>query len=315
MNCSDKHSKRIKLSSNKFMINRIKTLTNREWLQTLVDPRVTFVVERFGHTRVSREWRLCNRRIPQHYLTFVTAGMNRVKLDDEEASFPPESLLFIRAGYPHSMHPAQPHRGHTFYHLRFELIHKEGTIFIPETPYCFLPDASELRSTITACWQLYNQPLSDAIDHLQFRTGIALILCSLFRTGLTSFDVFHNLNSPRLLSLAQREVIENYFHHHLHAPITPAQLAKAVGLNADYFTRLFRNTYGLPPRLWITRRRLEHAAFLLVETTLRIGEIAERIGYRDIYQFSSMFRKIYGCSPSRYRRKMNSNSPLFPDAP
>jgi len=36
---------------------------------------------------------------------------------------------------------------------------------------------------------------------------------------------------------------------------------------------------------------------------MRIGEIADAVGYRDIYYFSLTFKKVTGLSPSQYRKK------------
>ena len=41
----------------------------------------------------------------------------------------------------------------------------------------------------------------------------------------------------------------------------------------------------------------------LTEVDARPGEIAEAVGYPDIFQFSKQFKKSFGLSPSEYRKQ------------
>ena len=43
------------------------------------------------------------------------------------------------------------------------------------------------------------------------------------------------------------------------------------------------------------------AMHLLRERRLRVSEVAERVGYRDIAYFSSTFKKFTGSSPTEYQ--------------
>jgi AraC-like DNA-binding protein len=49
-------------------------------------------------------------------------------------------------------------------------------------------------------------------------------------------------------------------------------------------------------------RRLQQALQLLVETELRLSEIANTTGFADQSHFSRQFRKYIGVAPSTYRR-------------
>jgi AraC-like DNA-binding protein len=42
----------------------------------------------------------------------------------------------------------------------------------------------------------------------------------------------------------------------------------------------------------------------LESSEMRIGEIADRLGYRDIYFFSRQFKGFYGMSPVAYRQRL-----------
>ena len=81
------------------------------------------------------------------------------------------------------------------------------------------------------------------------------------------------------------------------------EAAQRVGLSADYFSRLFASEIGESFRAYAVRVRLERALLLLEETGMGVGEIAESLGYRDVYLFSRQFRAAFGFPPSQVRKK------------
>jgi AraC-like DNA-binding protein len=83
-----------------------------------------------------------------------------------------------------------------------------------------------------------------------------------------------------------------------------ADLARAASLSVSHFSHLFRKSFGVPPAAYLRQQRLQHAARLLGDRSLRIGEIARRTGYTDIYHFSRMFRRHFGTSPTAMRRRL-----------
>ncbi|MDD6735853.1 MAG: AraC family transcriptional regulator [Clostridiales bacterium] len=48
---------------------------------------------------------------------------------------------------------------------------------------------------------------------------------------------------------------------------------------------------------------MERAKLLLSDTSVKIGEIAELLGYEDSFYFSNVFKKHTGLSPRSYRTK------------
>ena len=73
-------------------------------------------------------------------------------------------------------------------------------------------------------------------------------------------------------------------------------------LSSDYFSRAFRATVGQPPRTWLAEQRIQSAAAWLRESDLNVSEIADAMGYSDVFLFSQQFKKYVGVSPSTYRR-------------
>ena len=91
--------------------------------------------------------------------------------------------------------------------------------------------------------------------------------------------------------------------------VTLADAARYVHMNPSYLSQLFKHEMNVNFVDYVTNLRITEAKRLLTSTTLRISEIACRLGYNDIAYFSNMFRKIIGTSPSEYRK---TNSKLKP---
>lgn len=52
---------------------------------------------------------------------------------------------------------------------------------------------------------------------------------------------------------------------------------------------------------YITHIRMRAAASQLLQTSQKVYQVAENVGYRDVKYFIRLFRKEYGTSPDEYR--------------
>lgn len=78
-------------------------------------------------------------------------------------------------------------------------------------------------------------------------------------------------------------------------------IAKTVNVSANYFSAVFSQEIGETFIEYLTKKRMEKAQQLLRQTSMRSGEIAFQVGYRDPRYFSFIFRKTVGCTPRDYR--------------
>ena len=87
-------------------------------------------------------------------------------------------------------------------------------------------------------------------------------------------------------------------------PITLEQLAQSVHMNRNYFSTLFTKLMGCTVSDYLMRRRLKHAATLLLTTDSSILSTAMDSGFRNVSYFNRAFRRQFGLSPGRYRRQV-----------
>ncbi|MBE7041889.1 MAG: helix-turn-helix domain-containing protein [Ruminococcaceae bacterium] len=80
-----------------------------------------------------------------------------------------------------------------------------------------------------------------------------------------------------------------------------SELSAKCGIAPKYFRTLFRKMYGITPTQYIIELRLNAAAELLSEGILSVGEVAEAVGFSDVYYFSKLFKKHFLSSPKNYK--------------
>ena len=84
--------------------------------------------------------------------------------------------------------------------------------------------------------------------------------------------------------------------------VTIKELTGILKCSPVQLHRLFVQKFNLSPGEYILKRRLEHAANLLL-SNLAIQRIAEECGFHTQQGFYGAFRKIYGCTPGEYRKR------------
>jgi AraC-like DNA-binding protein len=87
--------------------------------------------------------------------------------------------------------------------------------------------------------------------------------------------------------------------------LTLEQLARASGLSAFHFNRLFHRVVGLSPHQYLLRCRLRHAHALLSAAGERrsLADVAAECGFFDQAHLARHFRRAYGVSPGQFQRR------------
>lgn len=90
--------------------------------------------------------------------------------------------------------------------------------------------------------------------------------------------------------------------------LTVSDIAKEVYVSPYYLCRLFRKVLSESVMEHLTRIRIDHAKRLLECTSLRMDEIARRVGLNDSAHFCKVFKRTTGMSPAHYRRQFRGGS-------
>ena len=84
--------------------------------------------------------------------------------------------------------------------------------------------------------------------------------------------------------------------------VTVQEIADQLGISRAYLRNLFYESEQCSPQEYLMRLRMERAEFLLHQP-FSVTEVAGAVGYQDVLQFSRIFVKYHGVSPTEYRRR------------
>ena len=108
-----------------------------------------------------------------------------------------------------------------------------------------------------------------------------------------------------LATHTQFSAVFEHLENHLGADLRLATLAEIHGVSQAAFTMAFSRSIGISPKEYLTRRLNQKALEWVINTDLRMKEIAEKMRFSDEYYFSRFFQKLNGSPPSRYRQNFS----------
>lgn len=95
------------------------------------------------------------------------------------------------------------------------------------------------------------------------------------------------------------QYLENYYHEDIFLEL----VADRMHITTSYLSTYFKGKTGVNFKDYLTNLRMAKAKELLLETDLKIQDIAMRVGYQNRNPFIRMFRKHTGVSPRDYRKQ------------
>ena len=137
-----------------------------------------------------------------------------------------------------------------------------------------------------------NQSVIDALANVLF----IYILRHALNLGLIERGILYALQDKRLNGVLVKLLQSPSQDWHVE------QLAELAAMSRANFIRVFRQQVGMSPGKFLTKVRLDLAAFLLKQTQRTVLAIALEVGYQSEAHFSKAFKQSYALSPSQYRK-------------
>lgn len=160
----------------------------------------------------------------------------------------------------------------------------------------------ELQNICSRCADILGdqQKLSAMLDELQvfdmkFIESAAQLMAGCLHSVLLE-DAFRLHDDPTWMR------IDHYIDNNLHTALKLETIAEKTFVSPSTVSHKVKRVTGKSVGEIILSRRMEQARKYLVQTDIKIGEIAAMVGIPDYNYFSRIFRKSYGCSPSKYRK-------------
>ena len=108
-----------------------------------------------------------------------------------------------------------------------------------------------------------------------------------------------------LIADAKKILVDN-----IQSNITIPELSRRVGVNTTKLKQGFKKVYGCTINEYVRNKKLSLAKELVLEGSLSVKQIAEKVGYRNYAYFASRFKERYGALPSEYMRRIQHKIPI-----
>lgn len=115
---------------------------------------------------------------------------------------------------------------------------------------------------------------------------------------------YSNMDVPFSSNATIIDDILYYINHNYRENLKLETIAPLFGYNSSYLGKIFTREVGETFNSYLDRIRIERSQELLRDRTLKVYEIAEKVGYKNVDYFHKKFKKLVGESPAEYRKKL-----------
>ncbi|MDF2720931.1 MAG: AraC family transcriptional regulator [Paenibacillus sp.] len=117
-------------------------------------------------------------------------------------------------------------------------------------------------------------------------------------------------DSQNMLAVSDSAAIERlqpvleHIDAHLSEPISLMDISKRFNFNYHYFMKLFKKTMGMSFTEYVQYKRIKKAERLMLSEQTTGTEVSEAVGFATPAQFYKLFKRLNGCSPKEFVKKM-----------
>lgn len=99
----------------------------------------------------------------------------------------------------------------------------------------------------------------------------------------------------------------NYIDNNFERDISLSDISKHVFLSSSYFARIFKEEMGISPINYLLHVRINRSKELLRDTSLKIIDVAQNVGFSNQQRFNEIFKKYTKVTPLVYRKLEKSD--------
>ncbi len=92
--------------------------------------------------------------------------------------------------------------------------------------------------------------------------------------------------------------------HFCDESINYEEAASRCHISYSYFRRLFVKHFDVSPAKYVYNKKIDYAKELLSTNNFNVNEVANMVGFKDIYYFSAAFKRSTGKSPKNFAKSL-----------
>lgn len=219
-------------------------------------------------------------------IVYVVDGKLEVTISQEKKTYHSGEIFVINRGLLHSI----------------EFIHENNHI------YTYLLNTKVFSSFNIDISNLDFLSPKDLDIFLQFSNYPTLLP---IQKHIAMYQVYDELlkNSVKIESSRKKnrkiDEVMTYINAHYNEEIQLIDIAEHFHFHPNYLSRLFKEETSLSLYNYLQRVRMKHAYQDVLYTSNHLLDIAYQHGFTNIKSFNRLFKELYGCTPSHYRKLRN----------
>ena len=183
-----------------------------------------------------------------------------------------------------------------YFFIHYDYLDNNGKIIVPDRDiipaFSSKPDDFNLLYELASrCMMAFRRP--GAMDEAE--AWLKTILVSLIEQKRLMKGALSE-NAIRINELCL------YVKEHINRKWKLEDMAARVNLSPGHFAVIFKRCMNQSPGDWVINCRVNRAKTLLRYSPKTVSEIADKLGYCDIFAFSKQFKQITGMTPKQYQR-------------
>ncbi len=257
----------------------------------------------FDKSACGDQW-MWKRTLDDYDIWYVLSGEGEIYINGTRYKAEAGTCCILRPGDQVEAYHNPKHR-FTLIYYHFSITDEHGNDMPPSSCNTYLPPRhTVIKEPKNRYWmEQYLHSLLEYSDQVDcFSKEMVELLLKLILALL-----HHSREAKKQPSHSHRHLMRKIALHieqNISKPICRKDIAQLVALSPRYASRLFKEYSGYSIKEYIKHTRLNKARALLIETNQTVTQIAESLGYTDIYFFSNQFKQHYGVSPLNYRKHM-----------
>lgn len=150
-------------------------------------------------------------------------------------------------------------------------------------------------------YETFSNKLTDPYYQFKLNAIINDIVYLLYKYFYQEFFIKKDITSKRYQERCQ--LIVQYIDEHFQEELSLQYVATLFGISKEHLARTFKDYIGITFKNYLTKIRMDHAFKMLVGTDLTLTQISLDSGFSDCRSFIQNFKKVYGTTPLKYRKK------------
>ncbi len=257
---------------------------------------------------------------PMHWhreleLVYTLNGTAHIVVDGTSYSLPKRRLLVVEENRLHSTHTERNSSMYLCIHVSRKRLMEYFPEFETRWIHCIPAEIPEDKfpKYIDICRRLEEMTRHYMMNDMAFAMDADGIILQVMASLIRDFSMQQVADAAVVPteSIDRAKAIMEYVAKNYASPISLADGAEVLGLGREYFARFFKKTMGISFIQYVNEIRLSHVYTDLTHTDKSIAEIMEDNGFTNQKLFNSMFKKVYGCTPTQVRKHPKGREDLF----